>query len=202
MKKSILILALVFSGIQMSFAQTASTYSFSETFDVETPTHLSVISRYSDIEVVSHDAPTIEVQILATQNGELLDVNRKQLDKMIKRFARLEMTEVDGGLKMEVRSLTKNGYIDMDKDVVINFRVLVPSDTKCQLISSAGDITLAGLTPDQKCITSEGDVKVNDVEGNVIAKTQHGDIYLDNINGRIASDSGNGEVFTDSRTAR
>lgn len=202
MKKSILILALIFSGIQMSFAQSTSTYSFSEKFEVESPTHLSVISRYSDIEVLAHDSKDIEVQIIATKNGELLDVNRKQLDKMIKRFARLEMTEVDGGLKMEVRSLTKNGYIDLDKDVVINFRVLVPADTKCQLISSAGDISVAGLTPDQKCITSDGDISVSDVEGNVIAKTQHGDIYLDNIDGRIASDSGKGEVITDSRMAR
>jgi len=202
MKKSILILALIFTGLQMSTAQTTSTYSFAETFDVETPTHLSVISRFSDIDVVSHDANTIEIQVSASKNGKLLDVNKKKLDKLIKRYARLEITEADGGLKMEVRSLARNGNHNPEKDVTINFKVLVPADTKCELISSSGDISVAGLTPDQKCITSAGDIKLSDIVGNVIAKTQYGDIYLDNIDGRIASDAEKGDVITDNNTAR
>ncbi|MFT4661487.1 MAG: hypothetical protein ACI8XB_001764 [Patiriisocius sp.] len=177
-------------------------YSFMESFEVKAPSDLSIISRNSDVEVISHSGDNIEVYYTVLQNGQLVYTSKDKLAKLMKRQAKLEINKTDNDLRIVVRSLSQTGYVNPVKGYVINFRILVPATTTCELISSEGHLSISGLTPNQKCITREGDIKLADIKGNVIAKTKAGDIYIDNIDGRVASETTDGSVVNSAQVTR
>jgi hypothetical protein len=170
-------------------------YSFKENFDVSPPTNLKISSSNSNIEVLSHNINTIEIQYLVKKNGKLLLINKDTFNEIIKNQSNLNVHNSENGLDIEVTNTAKKGYIKSEDAVIIDFKVFVPKDTNCELISSDGNITLNGLNSNQKCITSDGNIKLSDLDGDVIAKTSDGDIIISNVIGKVDSETNDGEII-------
>ncbi len=187
---SVFVLLLAFN-IQSQELQ----YSFSENYDIILPKNLIISSSNSNINVFSHDSNTIEVQYSVKKNKKLLSVNKSTLKELIQSQSVLNINNTDNELKIEITNIDKEGYTKPEDAVIIDFRIYVPKQTSCKLISSDGNISLSGLNSNQKCITSDGDIKLSDLKGDIIAKTSDGDIIINNVTGKIDSVTNDGEII-------
>jgi len=172
-----------------------SEYSFKENYNVSTPTSLKISSSNSNISVLSHNSNTIKIQYSVKKDGKLLSVNKSTLKEIIKDQSNINVINTKNGLSVEVKNSINEGYINSEDAIIIDFKVYVPNQTSCELVSSDGNISLKGLNSSQKCITSDGNIKLSDLNGNVIAKTSDGDITIQNVTGKVDSHTNDGKII-------
>ncbi len=189
------VLILFFFLTSLSVKSQELEYSFKENYDISTPTRLKISSSNSNITILSHNNNTIEIQYSVKKNGKLLLVNKSRLKEIIKNQSNLNVSNTENGLNLEVTNIVKDGYIKSEEAIIIDFRVYVPNQTSCELVSSDGNISLNGLNSNQKCITSDGNIELSNLNGNVIAKTSDGDIIINNVTGKVDSETQDGEII-------
>lgn len=174
-------------------------YSFSESYDVVKPKSLKISSSNSNIAVLSHNKNAIEIQYSVKKDGKLLSVNKSTLKELIQFQSILDIENTDNELKIEITNTDKKGYTKSEEAIIIDFKVYVPKQTSCELISFDGNISLSDLNSNQSCITSDGDIKLSSLKGDIIAKTSDGDITINNVIGKIDSVTNDGKIIKSRR---
>lgn len=191
MKTLTLFLVALFTGISYSQAQ-VDDYSFKEDYKVSSPAQLSVSSHDGNIDVVASNGDVIEVYYIAKKNGKVLDITRAELEKDLI----IEVDKSANSLKINVENRFKNQNWTFSQSfnrVDVNFKILVPKQTACNLHTSDGNVVIAGLNSDQEIKTSDGNIEINHISGNVKGRTSDGNVRVDGIKGslEIATSDGN-----------
>jgi DUF4097 and DUF4098 domain-containing protein YvlB len=94
-------------------------------------------------------------------------------------------------VKNRKQSLGFNSFKDIPN---VHFKVYVPQETACRLITSDGSISVAKLTSNQECRTSDGSIDISEISGNVNARTSDGDVHLKQITGLIEVGTSDGNI--------
>ena len=93
----------------------------------------------------------------------------------------VETENSSNNLKISVKNKFPNRGFSFDQMIGVSFKVYVPKETSCYLITSDGNVAITGLTADQNFRTSDGSINVTEVSGNVIGKTSDGDVHIRKI---------------------
>lgn len=165
-------------------------FSFKESYTLTQPSQLSISSSDGDIEVVNIEGTNTDVFFIVKKHNKVLSMNRAALEKELN----LTIEKTDNSLTIAVKYPNTQGMIDWRERVTVSFRVQAPKGTSCDLRTSDGNISLAGLTPDQKMRTSDGDIKVENVKGAVWASTSDGNITAHNVGGMLEVKTSDGDI--------
>lgn len=182
---STLIVSLVISiNIQ------AQDYSFKETFDIKTPSELSILTSDGKINVKPSDKNEIEIYFIAKKKGKLLDINKEELLE----YHTLEITHTANSLAITAKPKYKNMPQTWNNYIVLSFDILVPAKTSCDLKTSDGNIYITGLKGEQKCKTSDGNIKLSDIAGDTYSGTSDGDIWVNDCDGNSDVKTSDGNI--------
>lgn len=193
--KNELLFLISFLSLSFSAQSQDPDYSFKESFKIDEPFNLEISSDNSNIEVVAHGGNEIMVFYTVTKMGDVLKVNKEEMETMTEGQWKLDIQNTSKDLKMQVASTVKSGYINREDAINVHFKVYAPEQTSSKLTSSDGNLIVKGLALDQKCITNDGDIELNDLKGKVYAKTMDGDVFLSNVTGSVESITHDGKVI-------
>lgn len=171
------------------YAQDAR-YSFKESFALSSPSQIAISSSDGNIEVVNVEGQNTDVFFIVKKQNKVLSMNREALAKELE----LTVEKTDNSLNIVVKYPNVNGVIDWRERVTVSFRVQAPKGTSCDLRTSDGNISVAGLNRDQKLRTSDGNIEVENVQGAVTASTSDGNITAHNVGGMVDLKTSDGDI--------
>lgn len=165
-------------------------YSFKESFPLSSPSQVSISSSDGDIEVVNVEGPNTDVFFIVKRQNKVLSMNRAALEK------ELELTVEHSGssLNIVVKYPNSYGIMDWRDRVTVSFRVQAPKGTACDLRTSDGNVSISGLTRDQKMRTSDGNINIENIGGAVWASTSDGNITARNVQGMLEVKTSDGNI--------
>lgn len=181
MKKTISI--LLFTIITIVCSAQSQEYSFSEKYNVDVTTKLTVSSYNGAIDIISSDVNEIELRYIITKNNRILSYNKDDIqDEGISLKVQQDKNNLDISVKYP------SGYFksDFSDRIYVNFEIHVPKETDCDLITHDGNISIQGLKSNLQCKTDDGNIKISDVIGKTSIKASDGNINLSKINGSIS----------------
>jgi DUF4097 and DUF4098 domain-containing protein YvlB len=126
----------------------------------------------------------------------VLKINREELAKDII----IEVDREPGHIKINVESKFKNqnwSFSTSFNRVYVDFKILVPKQTRCNLKTSDGNVSIAGLNSDQQIKTSDGNIEISDISGNVKGKTSDGNVRVKGIKGSLEIGTSDGNIHLD-----
>ncbi len=168
-------------------------YSFKESYKVSTPAQLRVSSSDGNIEVLPGNGSEIEVFFIAKQNGRLLEISRNQLEEELT----LTIIKTGNSVDIVVKYPNSNWNIDWRDRINVDFKIYAPSQTSGDLRSSDGNITVKGMTANQKLKTSDGNILLAEIIGDVSGITSDGNIRGEKIKGTVYSRTSDGNIDFD-----
>lgn len=165
-------------------------FSFTETYKVSLPAHLSITTSDGNVDVKQTDGRDIKIFYIVRQKGKLLKIDRKTLEKELK----LEIIHEANNLKITVKYPEDyfRGF-SMNR-MQVGFEIHAPRETACDLATSDGNISLDALTGNQHVRTSDGNIRITNVEGDVTGKTSDGDIHADKVGGSVKVSTSDGNI--------
>lgn len=171
-------------------------YSFKDSYELATPAQVSVSSSDGNIEAIAFEGKKTEVFYIVKKNNKLLNISRQELEKEVS----LEVVQTGSDLSIVVKYKNEFSLFDWRDRMVVSFRLQVPRETACDLRSSDGNISMKGLTRNQKCRTSDGDVNIADIAGSVIASTSDGNITVKKVRGSVEVKTSDGNIHLEEIT--
>jgi len=169
--------------------------SFSDVYDVYTQAALNVISSDGDIAVVAHNKNTIEVHYSVSKKGKMITGTKEEVLNLIASQITIKATQSGNRVDVEVKEKIGSGFSNWKESYGVDVKVMVPSDTRCNIVTDDGDLALKGLGPNQKCKTSDGDIAARDLDGDLDAITSDGDIILRDIKGDVTAVTSDGDII-------
>jgi len=189
MKTFFALISLTFVSFILCNAQD-SRYSFMESYDLGSTAQVSVSSSDGNIEAVAFEGKKTDVFYIVKKNNKLLNISRQELEKEVT----LEVVQTGNSLSIVVKYKNEFHSFDWRDQMVVSFRLQVPSETACDLRTSDGNISITGLKMDQKCKTSDGDLSITDITGAVLASTSDGNITVKKVVGPVDVKTSDGNV--------
>ncbi|MBL0740029.1 DUF4097 family beta strand repeat-containing protein [Chryseolinea lacunae] len=168
-------------------------YSFKESFDVSSPAQLTISSSDGNIDVLPSSGSKIEVFYVVKKGNKVLKISKDELRKELT----LDVNATASGVSINVEYPPTTWTFGMNERMRVNFRVLVPLRTACDLRSSDGNIVLNGVTGDQKLKTSDGNIHVATVKGDLYGKTSDGNVHVKNVDGSVDLKTSDGNIELD-----
>ena len=165
-------------------------YSFKETYKMSLPAHLAISSSDGNIDVVPAQGDEIEVFYIVKRNNSVLKIDRKDLEEELT----LEVIHEGNSLKITVK-YPDDYFRGFSRDRMnVNFEIHAPRETVCNLHTSDGNISLAGLMGDQELKTSDGNIRISSSAGNVTGRSSDGDVTVDEIKGSVEAHTSDGNI--------
>jgi DUF4097 and DUF4098 domain-containing protein YvlB len=189
MKLTILVFVSSIFAITIAYAQEFD-YSFKESYEVSTPAQLDLSSFDGDLDVIPSDGNKIVVYYIVKKGGKLLKIDRNQLEKELMVASEHDKDRV----KVMVRQRDLNRSFNFETSIGVHFKVYVPKETACNLVTSDGSVSIHGLTADQQCKTSDGSIEIRDIGGNVQGRTSDGDVRVKQVKGRVDVGTSDGSI--------
>lgn len=175
-------------SITLSWSQNGD-YSFKETYDLATPAKMKISSSDGNIEVSAGNTKTAEVLYIVRRNNKVLQISRKELEKELK------VTVVHTGNSLDINvEYPKTQGFNWKDHMQVNFKITVPKETSCDLITSDGNVSLTGLALSQQCRTSDGNIAITSVGGDVVGRTSDGNISVKQISGAVEARTSDGNI--------
>jgi hypothetical protein len=119
----------------------------------------------------------------------VLQIGRKELEKELK----VTVVQTGNSLDINVEYPKVQGFNWKDH-MQVSFKITVPKETSCELITSDGNVSLTGLTLSQQCRTSDGNIAISSVGGDVIGRTSDGNISVKQIGGAVEVRTSDGNI--------
>lgn len=175
-------------SISLSWSQN-SDYSFKETYDLTTPAKMKISSSDGNIEVSPGNTNKAEVLYIVRRNNKVLQISRKELEKELK------VTVVHTGNSLDIHvEYPKTQGFNWKDHMRVNFKITVPKETSCDLVTSDGNVSLTGLALSQQCRTSDGNIAIASVGGDVVGRTSDGNISVKQVNGAVEARTSDGNI--------
>ena len=176
-------------SVAVCLAQTAP-YSFKESYDLGASAKVMISSSDGNIDVVAFDGAKTDVFYIVKKNNKLLNVSCQELEKELE----LDVAQAGNSLSIVVKYKNEFGSVNWKDKMIVSFRLQVPKQTACDLRTSDGNISMKGLTRDQRCKTSDGDLEILDIEGMVNASTSDGNITVKKVAGPLEVKTSDGNI--------
>ncbi len=178
-------------SISLSWSQNGE-YSFKESYDLATPAKMKISSSDGNIEVSAGNTKKAEVLYIVRRNNKVLQISRKELEKELK----VTVLQTGNSLDINVEYPKIQGFNWKDH-MQVSFKITVPKETSCDLITSDGNVSLTGLDLSQQCRTSDGNIAISSVGGDVIGRTSDGNISVKQINGAVEARTSDGNIVAE-----
>jgi DUF4097 and DUF4098 domain-containing protein YvlB len=189
MKTLLALLSLTLVSITICNAQD-DRYSFKESYELGTQAKVSVSSSDGNIEAVAFEGKKTDIFYIVKKNNKLLNISRQELEKEVT----LEVVQAGNSLSIVVKYKNELQSFNWKDQMVVSFRLQVPKETACDLRTSDGNVSIKGLTSDQKCKTSDGNLNISDIEGSVFASTSDGNISVKKVVGPVEVKTSDGNI--------
>ncbi len=189
MKLTILVFLCSIFAVSISYAQEFD-YSFKESYEVSTPAQLDLSSFDGNLDVIPSDGNKIVVYYIVKKGGKLLKIDRAALEKDLI----VESEHNKNGVKVSVRYRDQHRSFNWESSIGVHFKVYVPKETACDLVTSDGSVSIQGLISDQQCKTSDGSIEIRDIGGNVQGRTSDGDVRVKQVKGRVDVGTSDGSI--------
>jgi hypothetical protein len=186
---SLLICSLL--SITVSWSQNGD-YSFKETYDLATPAKMKISSSDGNIEVSPGTTKKAEVLYIVRRNNKVLQISRKELEKELK----VTVVQTANSLDINVEYPKIQGLSWKDH-MQVSFKITVPKETSCELVTSDGNVSLNGLALSQQCRTSDGNIAISSVGGDVTGRTSDGNISVKQITGAVEVRTSDGNIVAE-----
>lgn len=191
MKPSAIFIILLICTVQ-AYAQD-SRYSFKESYQLGAPAKISLSCSDGNIEVVAMEGKATDVFYIVKKENKILNISRQELEK---EFI-LEVVQNGNSLSIVVKHRNQSSSFNWRDRMEVSFRLQVPKETSNDLRTSDGNISLNGLTGDQKCRTSDGNLDINGVTGVLTASTSDGNVSVRKVAGDVEVKSSDGDIHLD-----
>lgn len=165
-------------------------YSFKETYNVSTPAKLDLSSFDGNLDIIPIEGNKIQVYYIVRKAGKFLKINREELEEELI----VETENSSNNLRISVRNKDDYRPFNFKLDMGVSFKVYVPKETSCYLVTSDGNVSIAGLNADQQFKTSDGSIEVIEVSGDVTGKTSDGDVHIRKIKGNVDVQTSDGTI--------
>ena len=192
MKNLLSLIAIVLISSVVCQAQD-DRYSFKESYELATPAKVSISSSDGNIEAVAFEGNKTDIFYIVKKNNRLLNISRQELEKEVI----LEVEQQGSSLSIVVKYRNESHSFNWKDQMVVSFRLQLPKETSCDLRTSDGNISIKGLTKDQKCKTSDGDLSIADIAGSVLATTSDGNVTVKKVAGPVEVKSSDGDIHLD-----
>lgn len=193
MKISLPLLSILLICVTITNAQD-SRYSFKESYDLSTPAQVSVSCSDGNIEVVAFEGKKTDIFYIVKKDNKVLSISRQELEK---EFI-VEVVQTANSLSIAVKNRTDASTFNWRDRMEVSFRLQVPKETACDLRTSDGNISLKGLTGNQKCRTSDGNLEITGIAGALMASTSDGNINVQKVAGTVEVKSSDGDIRLES----
>jgi hypothetical protein len=171
-----LIGALVVTLLFVGYSQAKPNLS-EKTFEVKPGGTFYLESDSGALEVVSHTANTVEVQVKNKSGKD---------DSFVVSY------EQDGN---DVRVIgEREGLSSFWSSSNVTFMIKVPEDYNVDLRTGGGSISLSDLRGQVEAYTSGGSIRLGQIEGDVNVKTSGGSIKVEEVAGNINAHTSGGSI--------
>lgn len=165
-------------------------YSFKETYKVSVPAKLDLSSSDGSLDIIPSNGNEIQVFYIVRKAGRFLKIDRKKLEEDF-----IVETESSGNaVRISVRDKRLRRPFNFEQTIGVSFKVYVPKETMCNLVTSDGNVSITGLEGDQQFKTSDGSIELSGISGNVIGRTSDGDIRIRKIKGNVDVQTSDGTI--------
>ncbi len=161
--------------------------SFERTLKVTGPVELEVTTGSGNIEILSGDATSVQVQ------GAIRVNKRVSLDAAQQKIQALE----DNPPIEQTGNYIRVGRIDdpaLRRNVSISYVLVVPGETSLKSETGSGDQSIAGLKGPVKATTGSGNIRLSDANDDVRLHTGSGEIELSAVAGAVFAETGSGNI--------
>jgi len=185
------ILSLITCVLATSIAMAQDArFSFKESFALTAPSQVSISSSDGDIEVVNVEGASTDVFFIVRKSGKVLSMNREALSKELE----VTVESTASSLNIVVKYPNSQQGWDWRDRLTVSFRVQAPKGTSCDLRTSDGNVSVSGLSRDQKVRTSDGNITARDIQGALWASTSDGNVTADNVGGMLEVKTSDGNI--------
>ena len=157
--------------------------SFVQEYPAKSDFNLALTTPGGSIDVEGYDGRTAIVNFIVNKNGRVLSMTLDELKKK----AEVEIKSNEGMLSITIKRIKPY-------NLNVGFRVKVPVNTKCRLLTSGGSIRLKSLTGNQDFKTSGGSLSMDGLKGNLTGKTSGGSIHMNDLQGQIDMMTSGGSI--------
>ena len=158
-----------------------------EIFAVGNNVNVEVQTSGGSIEVIGSKRDNVHVEMFVKQRGKEIDAKKVDLDDWDITIKKKGNTVYAIAKKRKKISWGRDNFS-------VSFIVHSPVDSKAEVKSSGGGITLENLEGDQRAKTSGGSITASQIIGGVHLHTSGGSITLDEIEGNIQAHTSGGRI--------
>ncbi len=105
----------------------------------------------------------------------------------------LAQTTVDTQLHENTLAITTQ-HKTTDNTTLVQYELIVPQNTKVNITTDQGSITIDKLNAPIKAVTQDGTITINDTKAAVDALTENGAIIIKNVLGNVRAETNNGNI--------
>jgi len=159
-------------------------HTFTEAQEAQLATggHLALEAGRGDVEVMTWSEPKVRVEVkkqIHREKEEEAAIEAAQLH--------LEILPVSGGLLARTVGSPRSG-------LETQFTLMVPVQSRLQVVTESGSVTVHGLKGDVVLKTAHGDVDVADIGGSLEVLNDNGSITLHRVQGAVVLRTTHGDI--------
>lgn len=181
---------LLFTMITVVCSAQSQEYSFSEKYNVDVPSKLSIVLEDGNISVLSSNEPYIRVNFIAKINKKFIKIDRVELEKHFT----IEIKKSQNSIKIISKPTQKENNKRWNNRIILSFEVMVPNNTSCNLYTVDGNISVKDLQANQICKADDGNIHLLNIKGIVSATTTDGNVSFRDIEGEFTAVSYDGNM--------
>lgn len=194
MKRFSSLFLFAFLGVSAAVSGQDFDYSFKESYKVSTPVQLDLASSDGSLNIIPSSGNEVQVFYIVRKAGKLLKIDRHKLEE---EFI-VETESSSNSVKISIKDKLQNRAFNFNSQISVGFKVYVPKETMCNLVTSDGDIAIAGLNGNQKLKTSDGSIELTGISGNITGRTSDGDVRIKKIKGDVDIQTSDGTIELES----
>ena len=164
--------------------------SFNESYEITSPFFLKTQTFEGSIEISAQEKNTIEVFYSVIKNNKLLTITKNEFEQHFNLKIVTEKNKFE--LHVEPKFDEKKKY--WKEDVQVSILIKVPKETSVELVTSKGNLSIKGLSANQKCNTDDGNIEAEKITGTSIFETNNGNIIFKDLSGTVISTTPNGKI--------
>lgn len=161
-------------------------------FNVQEPGNLKVQTSGGSIKVESHNSQVVKVEMYVRHRNKNIGPDDASAREVLENYS-IDISQ-SANTVSAIAEKSNSNWFSGNNNSSISFTVYVPANMSCDLNTSGGSITLAGVNGTQEVKTSGGSLKLNDIEGDMKAHTSGGSIKINSYAGILNAHTSGGSI--------
>jgi hypothetical protein len=162
-----------------------------KTFQLDGKGTLNVKTSGGSIEVESHNGNEVRVEMYVKNNSWSWFGKEDEVQEILEKEYNIDISKVGNAVSATADRKSKRWD---SNSVSIAFKVMVPAAISCNLQTSGGSISLAGVEGQQSVHTSGGGIDLKNITGDMEAKTSGGGIKIEDFRGVLSAHTSGGSI--------